>query len=491
MQEITFQPNLPENSKPDSAHYRELKDEQGIAMILVMIVLSLLTMFSAYLFLSSVEDLRISDNSESMLQARFAARAGIEHAREVLRGLNFNDLLQGPDRAYSDDTTYLALARTAGFRNWASWATFRSLNIADPASAVSSLSDDGLINSGSGTILIPGTGVLFTATNPYGSGNVNTARYFLKITDNNGEATELGGTPPDNPFEDRDGTIIVRSVGVAGTVAEGSTRRNSVAIYEARFQQGAPFANLGSPAVVIGNRITANFSGNAFDIIGDGNGPGIGTIDTNTSPGDTNDPAQILRDATNGMGNITGNCPPPNDTQCIADITGTVAATSPLLDAEWLHNFVYNQVPQIRDYLVPDGGSVDSSNVGTPDNPKITYCEGTCTFTGDTYGAGLLVVKGNLTMGGAIRWDGLVLVIGSGQFLTHGMNRGIYGGLVVAGIQENSTTHQWEFTESNTDFDIRGNSNIATYNGSLSSMGNGLVPLKQLSFREVTSAIDP
>ncbi len=101
-----------------------------------------------------------------------------------------------------------------------------------------------------------------------------------------------------------------------------------------------------------------------------------------------------------------------------------------------------------------------------------------------------MVVTGNLTMGGAILWDGLVLVIGKGEFWCHGMNNGIYGGLVVAGVTKdtNGVPH---FTEANTSFDIRGNSNIATYDGSLADMGNNLMPLRQLSMREVKNGMDP
>ena len=174
----------------------------------------------------------------------------------------------------TNTTEYLNTARFVSFRNPATWATFRSLNIEDPSSDVSSLTiDDGLFNTGpAGTVLIPKTGIVFTAPNPYGSGTITTARYFLKVTDNNGETAELARDAANNPFVDGDGTIIVRSVGVARTIQEGSganVRRNSVAIYESRFFQGSPFANLGSPAVVVGSNIRANFSGNSFDIVGD------------------------------------------------------------------------------------------------------------------------------------------------------------------------------------------------------------------------------
>jgi hypothetical protein len=477
---------------------RLAKDEQGMAMVLCMIALSMLAAFSAYLCLSSVEELRISDNSESMSQARFAASAGIDHAREILRGLSLNATLKGPDGTYSTASGYLNTARSASFRNLTDWATLRSLNISDPTNDVSSLADDGLISTGgaSATVLVPKTGIAFTAANPYRSGTLTTARYFLKVTDNNGEASELAGDAGNNPFVDGDGTIIVRSIGVARTITEragNSTRRNSVAIFESRLQQGNPFAELGSPAVVIGSNINARFAGNAFDIIGNSSGPGLATVDTDLT--DAFQPDAIIRNATGGKGNISGNCPPPND-QCIADITASVMIDplkSRMRDPAYLYDLVFTQMPSVADYVINGNGAtvmLNSGNVGTPANPKITYINGDCIGTGSIHGAGLLVVTGNLELGGAIIWDGLVLVLGKGEFLTHGMNNGIFGGLVVAGIKLDAWGRAI-FTPASTDFDIRGNSNISTYDGSLATTGNNLMPLRQLSFREITNGMDP
>jgi type II secretory pathway pseudopilin PulG len=493
MRTIKISSKLRRSSWPATAGVRRMKDEQGIAMILVLIALAILAIFAGFMFMSSAEEVKISDNSESMLQARFAARAGIDHARELLRGPTFNDLLQGPDGTHSSSNDYIAGAKTYSFRNWTNLATLRAMNINDPSSSVNALPDDGMINTGkvgttNGTILVPKTGVAFT------TGGATTARYFLKVTDNNNEPGEKGTALKEDPFTDTDGIIVVRSVGIARTIAEGSgssARRNSVAIYEARFQQGAPFFNLGSPAIVIGNDIRANFSGNAFDIIGNGSGPGLATIDTDTT--DNIHPDVTLKTATAGKGNITGNCTAPNTTKCIADITNSVKNDDQkknLLDPAWLYNFVYSFVPSVADYKRTGYTNLDSSMVGTPTNPKITFVDGDCDFTGNTVGGGLLVVTGNLTMGGAIVWDGLVLVIGKGEFWTHGMNNGIYGGLIVAGVSKDANGVP-RFTQANTDFDIRGNSNIATYDGSLENMGNGLMPVTQLSMREITGGMDP
>jgi len=491
MKAITFPRNLPENCEHDSTGQR-LKDEQGIAMLFVLIALSVLTMFSAYLFMSSVEELKVSDNSESMLQARFAARAGIEHAREALRGLQFNAVLKGPDGTYTNTSDYLNTVRSASFRNPATWSTFRSLNLADPTGDFGSLPDDGVVNTGSGTVLIPQTGIVFSATNPYGAGTLNTARYFVKVADNNGEASELAKDAANNPFVDGDGIIIVRSSGVAQTISDiagGTIRRNSVAIFESRFMQGGgPFGPMGSPAIVIGSSIDANFSGNAFDITGTSEGPGLATIDT-----DLNDaffPDQILKAATNGKGNITGNCTGADASNCIADITNSVindTKKSQLRDPNWLHDFVFNQVPNMADNVITNG-SIGSVDLGTTSNPKITFVSGDLSATGGITGAGLLVVTGSLAMGGSVNFDGLVLVIGSGDFWAHGMNRGIHGGLIVANLTE--VNGAWTFGTS-TVFDIRGNSQISSYDGSLASMGSGIIPLKQISFREIPSGMDP
>lgn len=502
MKAISFQPDLRKKSNLDGALCSRMKDEQGIAMILVLIVLSILAVFAAYLFLSSAEELKISDNSESMIQARFAARAGIEHTRELLKGVIFNTALKGPDGTYTNSSSYLTTARSAGFRNLAPWATLRSLNIADPTSDVSSLADDGLINTGGSTptLLAPKTGFAFTAANPYGSGTLTTARYFIKVTDNNGEVSELAEDATNNPFIDGDGTIIVRSIGVARTIVEGSgssARRNSVAIFESRLKQDSPFFNLGSPAIVIGHDVAANFSGNAFSIIGTSAGPGLATIDTDYADCLAN-PASCavkkLRDATGGKGTITGDCTGATANQCINDITISVRddpKKSMLLNPVWLYDFVNNQVPAVADNIITNG-SVGSVNLGTTANPKITFVNGDLSATGGISGAGILVVTGELAMGGSINFDGLVLVVGRGEFWAHGMNRGIHGGLIVANLEViNGVPVFGRSSTSINDFDIRGNSEIATYDGLLADMGNSLMPLKQLSFREITNGIDP
>ena len=47
-----------------------------------------------------------------------------------------------------------------------------------------------------------------------------TARYFVKVSDNNGEASERALDPGDSPFVDGDGIVVIRSMAEAKTMRE-------------------------------------------------------------------------------------------------------------------------------------------------------------------------------------------------------------------------------------------------------------------------------
>jgi hypothetical protein len=53
------------------------------------------------------------------------------------------------------------------------------------------------------------------------------------------------------------------------------------------------------------------------------------------------------------------------------------------------------------------------------------------TVSGSTVGGGILIVTGNLTFKGTAEWDGLVLVVGKGNFQMDGTNT-FKGAVVVA-----------------------------------------------------------
>ena len=428
-------------------------DAAGFASLIALFALSIFCLIAFYMALDAATELRQADNFESHAQASYAALAGLNHARVLLRGLDPDDILKGPDGSYDDAPAYLDQARTFGFRNPIDWATARTLDLADPSDAVGGLPDDGLINTGkfgvaAGTALIPISGVLQSTSDPYGPGTRLLARYFVKVTDNSGESSELAGDPSDNPFVDGDGTFIVRSMGIAQTIREtmggGVARVNSVVVYEGRFRQRRTF-DLGAPLVLQGTEVqaagSAMFAGNKFTVSGGAGSAAIATIDPD--PGDASVPfAQVAAGiAPNQYANIQGLGMSPS----VIDVTAAVRANADnalVLDPAYLENFAARSLPQFADGFTagnqtwsqgaaPDLGAYDYTRPynDPAQNPRAVLVDGDVTIQGNLTGGGLLVIRGKVSGSGTLGYSGLILVIGAGEINLEGLDLYLHGGL--------------------------------------------------------------
>ena len=470
----------------------------GSAYILTLIALALLSILGFYMTLSSNTGVQISDNYETQIQATYAALAGLNHAHALIRGLPLESLLRGPDGAYSEEPSYLIQVKGYDFRNPLPLLTALSLNISD--ASITLASDDGLISTGSyngsnGTMLIPPAGIAFTSANPYQPGQVTTSRYFVKVTDNNGEASEIAGDPSDNPFIDGDGTVIVRSIGLSKTFSETTglvLRRNSAAVFEARFKRLSTF-DTGPPLVVIGSETVASFQG-TYQISG-GSYPGIGTIDI--EKGDDRHPDEIIRAAAHD-GNITGGELAQPSIQDISNDTAASPDKSFLLDPRFLWEFTRTRARQIADSYFegdqywydgsyPYAGSYDPARAWNApgQDPKITVVNGNLQMDGGFSGGGLLIVTGNLTCSGSYGFSGLVLVIGSGGVDTDGSGQGVVGGLVVASL----TGEGESLAFGSPSITIRGSSRFVSNRDAVKT-ATALIPVSRTSFREIAGS-DP
>jgi hypothetical protein len=477
-----------------------LQKETGSALLITLLVLCILSLLGFYLAIQANTGLQISDNYETQIQATYAALAGLNHARALIRGLALDDLLKGPDGVYEDSPSYLAQAKGFEFRDPLSLQSAQSMDIFDPV-LLPGVADDGLINTGffggsAGRVLIPAAGITLTSANPYGPGQVVTSRYFVKVTDNNGEVSELSGDPSDNPFWDGDGIVIVRSIGISKTLAESagpSQKLNSVAVFETRFKRNSTF-NAGPALTVIGNDVDASFQG-AVEISGN-EFPGIGTVDTNT--GDGIYPDRIVQAAAEGRSTITGG---GQASQSIQDISGRVAASpdlSLLLNPAYLWTFSRTRAPKIADtYLTGDQNWSDGNfpyaglyDAAKPWNapgqdPKIVVVDGNLSITGSFSGGGLLIVTGNFQCSGSYSYSGLVLVIGAGRLTAEGSGPGIEGGTVVASVQAQGE----EFVFGAPALALSASSRFAVNKAAVRT-ALSLIPAAQTSFREITG-MDP
>ncbi len=483
--------------------------ETGIATVMILMALTFVGLISFFLVLDSTTELVTSDNFESHIRARYAALAGLNHARILVRGLCTDDLLRGPDGAYDSGATFMVQARAFSFRNPLSWTLARSIDILNPESLLGGLRDDGVINTGrsgtmNGVALIPLAGIALTDPDFSGTGASVHSRYFAKVCDNNGEASEIAADPADDPFSDGDGILIIRSMGVARTIAEikdGSISTNAVSVYEIRLKRLSVF-NLDGALVIQGSNILPSsgsmFGGIGFGIEGDDTKPGIATIDIDIT--DPFVPVDVIRGYLSGSqgNNIIGGAAKPS----IQDITPAVGSHPEkvlLLNKDWLWDFVRLSLRTVADNTLvgdqvwtegdhPDLGSYDpAQSPGLPSQrPRVTFVEGSVSADGAIAGGGLLVISGKLQIGSGFQFNGIVLLIGAGELEIVGAASAINGGVYLAGLSNASGTKSWQTPR----FSIGGTSRLR-FNQQAVDMGVRLMPPLQQGFREIVSTLDP
>ncbi len=486
-----------------------LAGDAGIALVSALIALALFSLIGLYFSLGAVTEVRIGDNYEALIQARYAALSGAGHARALLRGVDFDDLLRGPDGTYATTPEYAASARTFEFRNPFEWGLARFVDCVDPSADASGRPDDGLINTGAyggagGTVLIPQTGVPRTCPDDRGR-EVVCARYFVKVADNNGESTEMEEDASDSPFHDGDGVVVVRSMGLATTVHEMTgavLRRNAVAVFESRFKRRSTFEP-DAPLVVVGDAVLpadgAVFEGEGFFIQGDPAGFGIAVIDTDAGNG-TSPALQIAAQLpADRAGNVAGAGSPPS----IGDITARAAVVGSdkalLLDRDYLRKFVDRIAPQFADNVFPESQTWDgpvSPELGAYDpalpfnapgqRPMATLVEGDLAVGGSVSGGGLLIVTGRLRVTGRFSFSGVILVVGNGEIELAAADLSISGAVLLASVSGGAGPLSWGVPK----LTIGGNSRL-TWNLEAVRTASRLIPPAQLGFREVTSGLDP
>jgi len=186
----------------------------------------------------------------------------------------------------------------------------------------------------------------------------------------------------------------------------------------------------------------------------------------------------------------------------VKDITSSVSLDSEkalLLDPNYLWNFVANKVWQAADYVyngdqnwsagnTPYLGGFDITKpVNDPaQDPRITFVNGNLSVSGDVIGAGLLVIRGDFLCSPNFTYTGLILVIGTGKVEAAGFNRGVFGAILVVNV-----SHQGGVPTFGTpSLSLSGDCNI-TANDKAVKMAIALLPPSQISYREVTSTMDP
>ena len=478
---------------------KNIRKEDGMALVLTMFVLALISILGLAMMMNATMEIMISDNHESRAQAVLAAISGLNHARVVVRGLDFNALLKGSDGVYNTDAAYINEARSFGFRLPISVLTAQKLNIADPRAEIGAAPDDGVISTGAlfgapGMEIIPREGIALWTDNPTGTERLLLSRYFVKVSNNNGEASELAGDATNNPFIDGDGIIIVRSVGISRTftqVAGESVRRNSVAVFESRLRRAATW-DTGPALSILGASVNAVFTGSPE--ISGGTEAGIGVL--STSIVDTKISEYFLFE-TSGE-SITGGGFPSPSIRDISDETRNDRDKAVLFDAGGLSDFIKRRAPRAADMIyegdrlwmeadMPFLGFYDKTRPWNDpaQKPYVVLVKGNLIAPEGLSGAGVLIVTGSLECAGTLDYRGLVIVLGEGQLALSAGGPGIAGGVVTGKLVDSDGS----VTFGTPDINIGGFTRI-TADKDLIQMALRLFPVEQISFREIAGS-DP
>jgi hypothetical protein len=124
------------------------------------------------------------------------------------------------------------------------------------------------------------------------------------------------------------------------------------------------------------------------------------------------------------------------------------------------------------------------SDFGSDSNPQFTFVDGDCSLQD---GTGLLVVTGKLTASGNVGWNGIILVLGGGEFQRNGGGNGdTWGAIVVASfartrVESDSSTHNFRSAM----YDMNGGGNSTTgYDSDRVSQALGAMGLRNMGVRE-------
>lgn len=334
--------------------------DAGFTLVAVLFMLLLAMSLSIYLCVVLANQSTMTGSLESQLYSLILAENGIEYARTLLPHVDISELLQGPDGSHSGtgrtewrNPLPFDLARKLELESW-------SVSCDDgwPAYNHALLLDHGYAAAGGG-------------------------RFYLRFSNNPGEAAT----------DDRDGVVLVRSMGIASAKRSGifGGVRNNVTLVEAVLRQENVF-DLPAALVLFGDAGMFEWASHGFELDG-GTKPAVGVVggpELIANLLNSLDPGDIAR--VKGAG----------ETPSVRDLTAD-GMTSPvyrrIFEAEFWAHF-RDQLPGFTDtrepgiHFYPDGGGITGPFEG------FLVARGDFTITGSTVeGVVLHLGGGRLTLG--------------------------------------------------------------------------------------------
>ncbi|MCZ6550834.1 MAG: PilX N-terminal domain-containing pilus assembly protein [candidate division NC10 bacterium] len=388
--------------------------ERGIALVVTLLVISLLTLVGlTFLTLSFAENI-IAYNEIHATRAFGIAEAGLAHGRRYL-----------PETA-----------ATTGF--------------------------DPLLVGSSGT---PPTSIPVAALQNLSSFGAGQGTYSVSVA-NNTAAYQAVTADPD-PQDDTDSRVWITAL---GTYRDST--RTVRALVEVTTLLSPPAAIDSLDGSDSGDPTEFDFSGNAFQVTGYDTPPPqtAGTCGTaaaikpgiavESAPGLTELDSEI---ASNQENNIAG---AGGDKSIAMEPFPTLAQLQALKAA------------LIQQATVIWSGSTNiSSDVGSPTSPVIAYADDHLDLQGNGDGYGILVVERRLRIRGTYKWEGLILLVGQGEFEIEGTAE-VYGAVLAA------NTGSYSGNSGETRVTVKGNATVA-YSSQALCRASTVMPTTILAWQQL------
>jgi Tfp pilus assembly protein PilX len=438
-------------------HVRNAKTasrQRGVALIAALITLLLIAAITAGMIILSTTETNISSNFRDEQLAFFSAKAGIEEVRDRMRKTAANTL-----RTVGTLPTTLPGNGTTGVLYILNPANGETVTPA--GSNPANYADDEICKETTTVACSTGTAPLYptsssgwfttTTASPTYAANPVIPWKWTRITlkQNNGMAPYYtNGNSASAAYVCWNGTnefasatpcvapnLFVYVLTTLAVTPSGSRRMIQTEIAEDSLNFTTPSALLADGT---GDAFTPGAS-NQWGASGiDQPGCGVTTtgppVDAIGVP-DTVDQTAISTTINALPGNRANNYPGATASPSIGNVSSTMPASlSTVSGLQNLVTTIKNNVtePVLNGMPTSLGGPgpvTSIPNVGDANNPQIVFVNGDLSLSGNTVGYGILVVTGSLTASGTVGWNGIVLVVGQGNFLADGTTQ--WNGAVV------------------------------------------------------------
>ena len=373
----------PTSSLPGIDELRKAESEAGLALLAALLTTALVATLVWALSVQNLIHWRMLQGVEARLYSLVLAQNGIEFARGLLPLVDVDELLAGPDGSFSG----------TDLPEWRNPLPFSEARRMDPESWTPDR-DDGLPARGRDQLL------------PNGYSDPGGGHFYLRFSNN----------PEEPAHQDRDGVVLVRSMGVAPLKLQNpflASTRNSVTLIESRLLQETAF-RLRSALTLAGDDGDFHWAGSQFLLDGGHREPAVRLL----SLGGDGLGTEFLRNLSPAQaGRIRGAGPEPSLRDSTDAYREDPRHRSLFQAVFWKH--FQDQLPNLSSAAgivhLPEGGTLSGAV------------------------SGVVIARGNLILQGDVRFRGILLHLGGGGVILKDRAR-IVGGLWLSNLSVDGET---------------------------------------------------